>query len=110
MRQPNSQTRIWLDAQLAKHHINPQIRTVFDNINSIKHTIARGQCLTILPAYAVQTELEQGLLQALSIENQPLQRMLKLVRKEEKPVAPPANAFLVHVESCLRSKYGTEIE
>ncbi|MEM7132244.1 MAG: LysR family transcriptional regulator [Chloroflexota bacterium] len=101
MRQPSSQTRIWLDSELKQHGIQPHVTTVFDNVDSIKRAVVRGQCLTVMPAYAVQDELEQGTAQALSIEGQPLQRTLKLVWKEAKPFSPPASAFLRHMEECL---------
>ena len=101
MRQPGSQTRIWLDNELANHQIQPRISTVFDNIESIKRSVSRGRCLTIMPAYTVQDELEQGTVHALSIIGQPLKRVLKLVWKEEKPFSPPTSAFLEHIERCL---------
>ena len=105
MRQPSSQTRIWLDTKLAEHGIHPQISTVFDNLESIKRAITRGRCLTIMPIYTVQEEIEHGKLQALPIAGHPLQRMLKLVRRERKSMSPPANAFLAHVKSHLLHNY-----
>lgn len=101
MRQPSSQTRIWLDEQLAHYQITPRITSIFDNIESIKRSVVRGHGLAVMPAYAVHDALDQGTLHALSIEGQPLQRMLKLVWKEERPLSPPSSAFLKHVEEFL---------
>jgi DNA-binding transcriptional LysR family regulator len=41
--------------------------------------VAKGKDITILPEYAVRTELEMGLLRALPVSGKPLQRTLKLV-------------------------------
>lgn len=101
MRQPNSQTRIWLDNVLAQHGIHPKISTVFDNLDSIKRSVARGSSLSIMPAYTVPDELEQGKVQALSIVGKPLQRTLELVWKRDHPLSPPCNAFLDHIEQCI---------
>lgn len=104
MRQPNSQTRIWLDRELKKHHVHPHVSTVFDNIDSIKRSVIRSTGLTIMPAYSVQDELAQGSVQALSIQGQPLQRTLKLVWYKNRPFSPTATAFLEHVEECLANQ------
>ena len=103
MRQPRSRTRIWLDQELAQHAIVPRVSTVFDNVDSIKRSVIRGQGIAIMPDYSVKAELEQGSVEALSIEGQPLRRVLKLVWKEGKPLSPPANAFLIHLAECLEA-------
>ena len=56
MRQPASQTRVWLDEMLARHGVTPRINAEFDNVESIKRTVAVGNGLTILPRYAIHDE------------------------------------------------------
>lgn len=104
MRQPDSQTRIWLDNELKQHQIEPRVTTTFDNIDSIKRAVIRGQSLSIMPAYTLQDEIEQGVAQALSVVGQPLQRTPKLIWKKTKPLSPSANAFLLHFEESLREQ------
>lgn len=94
MRQRNSQTRIWLDARLSAARIQAQVAAEFDNVESIKRAVAQGIGITILPRYAVHSELEIGMLRALPIEGAPLQRTLKLVWNTEIFFSPVTRTFL----------------
>jgi len=94
MRQAESQTRIWLDRKMMESKVCPVIKGEFDNIEAIKRTIAMGDCLAILPPYAVDLEIGTGTLHAISVENRPLCRTLKLAWNREMPFSPIANAFL----------------
>jgi LysR family transcriptional regulator, low CO2-responsive transcriptional regulator len=102
MRQPNSQTRIWLEQTLRQHQIQPTVKAEFDNVESIKRMVTLGLCVTILPDYVVSHEVAAGLVHALRIEHAPLQRTLKLVWDKELPFTPVARAFLRH----LQGKFG----
>lgn len=106
MRQPNSQTRIWLDDVLLQNNIYPKVSTVFDNIDSMKRSVIRGGCLAVMPEYTVQDELAQGIVQALSIEEESLKRTLKIIQKSGKRNSPTASAFLRHLEECLHNSKG----
>lgn len=97
MRQPHSQTRIWLDAVLQAKGIHPQINGEFDNIESIKRMVMLGSCVTVLPPYSVQQEVEQDQLRLLPVAGQPLNRTLKLVWNRTKPFSPVVLAFLQHL-------------
>jgi hypothetical protein len=61
-----------------------QVAAEFDNVESIKRAVAKGRDITILPEYAVRTELEMGLLRAITVEGTPLQRTLKLVWNQKR--------------------------
>ena len=98
MRQPNSQTRIWLEQTLRHHQIHPTVKAEFDNVESIKRMVTLGLCVTILPDYVVSHEVAAGLVHALKIEHAPLQRTLKLVWDKEQPFTPVARAFLRHLQ------------
>lgn len=97
MRQPNSQTRIWLNEILAAHNITPRVNAEFDNVESIKRAVMMGECLAILPEYTIRDEIQTGLLHALPVENNPLQRVLKLITPSDRPLGPVATAFKSHV-------------
>jgi DNA-binding transcriptional LysR family regulator len=94
MRPPNSQSRIWLDRVLRQRGITPEVSAEFDNIESIKRTVASGSSLTVLPDYVTANDVKQGALCALSVEGSPLKRVLKLVWDREYHFPPITRAFL----------------
>ena len=98
MRQPTSQTRIWLDRMLEKYQIQPRITAVFDNVESIKRTVARGSSVTILPPYSSLEDEKAGSLRSLSIVGHPLLRTLKLLSLADRPFTPATQAFLRHLK------------
>ena len=94
MRQRNSQTRIWLDSELQRAGVQVQVAAEFDNVESIKRAVAKGKDITILPDYAVHSELEMRLLHAVPVEGKPLQRTLKLVWNQHAFFSPVTRTFL----------------
>lgn len=94
VRQQGSQTRQFVEHKLAEHGIKPRIVAEFDNQESIKHAVASGLGITILPEYAIRQEVEMGILQALPIEGVPLKRELKLIWDDLYPFSPSTRAFL----------------
>lgn len=94
MRQRNSQTRIWLDNELQAAGVSVIVAAEFDNVESIKRAVAKGKDITILPDYAVRSELEMQMLRAVSIEGKPLLRTLKLVWSRSAFFTPVTRRFL----------------
>ena len=94
MRQRNSQTRIWLESELQRAGVQVQVAAEFDNVESIKRAVAKGKDITILPDYAVHSELEMRLLHAVPVEGKPLQRTLKLVWNQHAFLTPVTRTFL----------------
>ncbi len=94
VRPPDSQSRIWLDQALADYGIEPMIGAEFDNLESIKRSVIAGSCLTILPRYVAQNEVDQGLLHLVPIAGQPLKRVLKLISARDFPYSALERAFL----------------
>jgi LysR family transcriptional regulator, low CO2-responsive transcriptional regulator len=94
MRQPESQTRAWLDGVLRHHRVRPVVATEFDNLESIKRSTAQGICLTILPEYVVSAEVAARQLVTIPIAGRPLRRTLKLVWAADSHFSPVATAFL----------------
>lgn len=97
MRQPASQSRVWLDEMLTIHGVRPHINAEFDNVESIKRTVAAGRGLTILPRYAMVDDEAFGTLRALPLEGEPLQRTLKLVRDGRRHLTPITRSLLAHL-------------
>lgn len=94
VRQANSQSRIWLEDKLHDHAITPVIGAEFDNLESIKRAVSIGSCLTLLPPYVVQAEVEQGLLRMIPIQDKPFTRSLKLIWDSSNYFSPVSLAFL----------------
>ncbi len=94
VRPPDSQSRVWLDQALNNYGIEPQIGAEFDNLESIKRSVIAGNCLTILPSYIAQNEVDQGLLHLVPIAGQPLKRVLKLISARDVPYSALERAFL----------------
>jgi LysR family transcriptional regulator, low CO2-responsive transcriptional regulator len=108
MRQPASQTRIWLDAILAQHGIAPRVVAEFDTLEAIKRAVASGAGLAILPHYAVGDEVGFGILQAIPLQRPPsvsaldngtddFVRTLKLVWRHKRLFSPVTLSLLRHL-------------
>lgn len=106
MRQPNSQSRLWLDGMLAAYHVQPRITVEFDNLESVKRLVTLGQMLTILPGYAVHTEEAVGLLRAIRLKDRPLVRTIRLVWDKQRPFTPVARSLLRHLQGCFPALRG----
>lgn len=94
VRQPNSQSRVWLDQALEQHGVEPLIGAEFDNLESIKRAVTVGGCMAVLPPYVVQSEVEQQLLHMIPVEGRPFTRSLKLVWDSQTHFSPVTLAFL----------------
>lgn len=99
VRQASSQSRIWLEQTLHQHSIEPVIGAEFDNLESIKRSVALGTCLTILPDYVVQKEVEENLLCLIPIVGKPLARSLKLIWDADYHFSPITRAFLKQLQT-----------
>ncbi len=99
MRQPASQTRIWLDRVLQECDVHPRVGAEFDNVESIKRAVIAGAALTILPAYVIRDEQAFGLLRAVPVASHLLQRTLKLVWDKQRFWSPVTLALFVHLQT-----------
>jgi DNA-binding transcriptional LysR family regulator len=97
MRQPASQSRIWLEETLARHGISPRVNAEFDNVESIKRTLASGDGLAVLPRYAMRDEENLGTLRAVTVTGVSLHRVLKLVWDDRRHFSPVERSLLEHL-------------
>ncbi|MEL6309500.1 MAG: LysR family transcriptional regulator [Chloroflexota bacterium] len=100
-RQPDSRTRVWVDSVLAMKNVQPRIVAEFDNQEAIKQAVMSNMGVTILPDYAVQRELDAGLVRGLEVEDVKLNRELKLIYDETMPFTPIARALLQHLSDLF---------
>lgn len=100
MRQQHSQSRIWLTQVLNEHGITPRLSAEFDNVESIKRTVASGHGLAVLPAYAVRDEVNYGSLRTIPVAGQPFVRVVKLLWDRRRFLSPVTRALLAHLQGC----------
>lgn len=98
MRQRTSQTRLWLDSRFQAAGTTIQVVAEFDNVESIKRAVSKNMGISILPGYAIVSEVETGSLRGLTVTDKPLCRTLKLVWNEEGFLSPVTRAFLRFLE------------
>jgi DNA-binding transcriptional LysR family regulator len=106
MRQPTSQTHIWLMQMLGQYGIHPRSGAEFDNVESIKRTVMLGDALAILPWYTVRDEEAFGVLRTLSIYGKPLMRTVKLVWDRRRHFTPVTRSLLRHLQGCFPALRG----
>ncbi|NKQ37550.1 MAG: LysR family transcriptional regulator [Chloroflexi bacterium] len=93
-RLPHSHTRQWLERFFSRHGVAPDVMMEFDDPETIKRLVIRGQCATFLPLCMVAEELAQGELAALRVPEMRQKQVLKLVWNNLWPFTPISRAFL----------------
>lgn len=88
-----SHTRSWTDQLFARHGISPHIVAEFDHPEAIKHAVAAGMGISILPDWAFTGAEVRG----VPIAGFDLRRTLKLLWSENSPLKPATRAFLAHL-------------
>ncbi len=93
-RQPYSRTRTFIDRLMQRLEVAPRIVGEFDNPEAIKQSILAGMGVGILPEYAVQREVDAGMLAALRLDGVPMQRQISLLYDTSRALSPIASALL----------------
>src|ERR1017187_7469640 len=83
-----------LDRFFRDHGVEVNQVMQFDNIQTIKEAVALGSGISILPARAMQTEIEQGRLISVPLHAPELLRPLGIVHRKRKKFNLAAQAFL----------------
>ncbi|GAB4474920.1 MAG: LysR family transcriptional regulator [Anaerolineae bacterium] len=96
-----SQTRMWLDNNLAQQDVSVAVIAEFDSMEGIKQSVGAGMGVSILPACVIQREASAGLLRGVPIEDALIQRTLKLVWARALPFKPITRAFLTHLSDIF---------
>jgi DNA-binding transcriptional LysR family regulator len=103
VRQPGSQTRLWLDGVLHARSIDPRLVAEFDSPEAMKRAVIDGVGVAVLPTYAIAHELAAGILRAVPIQNLSLYRQLKILWNTDRPFSPVTRAFLGHLGKMYKS-------
>ena len=72
-------TRKALDEVFKRHKISVITKAEFDNIELIKRAVEIGLGIALVPSTTVKSEVETGVLKALSIEEGPLTRPIAIL-------------------------------
>jgi DNA-binding transcriptional LysR family regulator len=101
MRPQNSQSRQWLDGILKAHKIKPAVSLDVDNIESIKRMVIQTDNIAILPDYAVESEIADGELWAVGVNDVSLMRDHKLIWSGSRLPTPVADLFMKHLNTLF---------
>ncbi|MDR3110393.1 MAG: LysR family transcriptional regulator [Planctomycetaceae bacterium] len=83
-----------IDRALRQCNVIPNIVMELDNIETIKHSIAAGLGVGILPSPSVIQEVENGHLAASPIINPEMFRPIGVIHRHRKVFSPPALKFI----------------
>ena len=87
-------TRQELDQILRKHGVAPVVKAEFDNIELIKRAVEIGLGISIVPSMTVRSEIQTGLLKALSLTEGPFMRPIAIVYRRGRSLPPAAKKFI----------------
>ncbi|MFN3706009.1 MAG: LysR family transcriptional regulator [Thermoflexales bacterium] len=107
-REPNSQTRAWMDALFAQHRVQPRIVAESDSPAAIKHLVERSATLALLPQYVLDDELSSGRLQAVPLRP-PLTRTLRATWMNDEPLSLQAHAFIQHIIAASQAGWTSQL-
>jgi len=96
----DAQTRKWMEAIFARYGIRPRIVAELDSPEAIKHAVAQGLGLSMLPRCLAERTSRSDL-HFLEIANARLTRHIKAIWAYGQPLAPLALSFLQSLESCF---------
>ena len=94
----SSVSRALLDRAMAEADVHPQTAMELGSIEVIKHIVAAGLGVGIVPEVAVRKDVESGLLHSFDVDGLP-SREVGLVTRAGEPISPAASAF---VETLIR--------
>jgi DNA-binding transcriptional LysR family regulator len=87
-------TRGELDALFRKEGVTPVVKAEFDNIELIKRAVEIGMGISIVPSITVRSEIQAGLLKALSLLEGPFMRPIAIVYRRGRSLPPAAKKFI----------------
>ncbi len=98
-REEGSLTRAWEERVLRNYGITPRVIAQFDTPSAIKRAVESGLGIALLPLFAVRTELHERRLHAVRLQDERLQRTLRLLYMPERLQNPVIRAFLQYLST-----------
>lgn len=87
-------TRKVLDEIFKKHEVSVIIKAEFDNIELIKRAVEIGLGVSVVPSMTVKTEIQAGLLKALSLAEGPFMRPIAIVYRRGRSLPTAVKKFI----------------
>lgn len=87
---------------LAEAGVHPNVIMEFSSVDSIKQCVMAGMGLTVLPAVAVQREVESGELVAIKWAGSPISVALQMAWHRDKWISPALHEFLCLARTRLQ--------
>ena len=92
-------TRKAMDEILKQHAVSVITKAEFDNIELIKRAVEIGLGLSLLPSMTVKSEIEAGLLSALSLAEGPFMRPIGIVYRRGRSLPDAVKKFIAVLTS-----------
>jgi DNA-binding transcriptional LysR family regulator len=99
-----STVRREIDAWFARARVTPRAAMELGNTEAMKKFVEAGLGLSVISEFSTKSDVRAGRLASMRLDP-PLVRQIGLVRRRDKPVAPPLAAFLGALED-LRATLG----
>ncbi len=99
VRERGSGTREVLDAALARHGLSVNIQVELASTTAIKSAVASGAGPGILSTLAVESEVREGRLVAVAVNDLPLERRLRAVWSKSVELRPSARRLLRQINA-----------
>jgi DNA-binding transcriptional LysR family regulator len=87
-------TRRALDEVFKKHRVSIVTKAEFDNIELIKRAVEIGLGISLVPSTTIKSEVEAGLLKAISVEEGPLTRPIAILHRRGRSVGQAVKKFI----------------
>jgi DNA-binding transcriptional LysR family regulator len=99
VREPGSGTREVLDAALAAHGLTVSVQVELASTTAIKSAVASGAGPGILSKLAVESEVREGRLVAITLADLPLTRHLRAVWSKSVTLRPNARRLIRQINT-----------
>jgi DNA-binding transcriptional LysR family regulator len=96
-RPQGSHTRAWTDQLFSRNGITPRIVVEFDNPEAILQAVAAGAGISLLPDWAIPDSSAGARVRKIRVQGASLNRTLRLVWSESRPLSPAARAFVARL-------------
>ncbi len=87
-------TRRALDEVFKKYRVSVITKAEFDNIELIKRAVEIGLGISLVPSTTIRSEIESGLLRALSVAEGPLMRPIAILYRRGRSMGQAVNKFI----------------
>ncbi len=87
-------TRKVLGELFKQHGISVNVRNEFDNIELIKRAVEIGLGISIVPSTTINTEVQTGILKALSLSEGPIRRPIAVLYRRGRPISLAVKKFV----------------